>query len=356
MPLNLLLRALPDLGYISAKHLYESGDIRQNPTNLAPVGTGPFKFVKYERGQYIIADRNADYWRPNAPYLDRIVWRVITDRAAAAAQMEAGELHYSPFSGLTISDMARLSKDKRFIVSTKGNEGNARTNTIEFNFRRKELSDIKVRRAIAHAINVPFFIDNFLGDFAKLGTGPIPSTSTDFYPGGNTPQYPYDKAKAALDKALRTNPAYATAFDNLGDVHARLASQAYDKALQIQPAKPAPAQLALVRTLTMPGAQSASLAVAPVAPAAPTVKPTSSTAAPSVKNARRIRDAGKPTVASSPTSLARCSTPSAVPRYTIDSAATSSRRLKPRNCRPRAVVPAAPVITSWPAARSSSTR
>src|SRR5258706_5780937 len=116
-----------------------------------------------------------DYWRPSAPYLDRIVWRVITDRAAAAAQMEAGELHYSPFSGLTSSDMARLGKDKRFIVSTKGNEGNARTNTIEFNFRRKELSDIKVRRAIAHAINVPFFIDNFLGDFAKLGTGPIPS-------------------------------------------------------------------------------------------------------------------------------------------------------------------------------------
>src|SRR6266545_2648547 len=108
MPLHLLLRALPDLGYVSAKHLYESGDIRQNPTNLAPVGTGPFKFVKYERGQYVIADRNPDYWRPNAPYLDRIVWRVITDRAAAAAQMEAGELHYSPFSGLTISDMARL--------------------------------------------------------------------------------------------------------------------------------------------------------------------------------------------------------------------------------------------------------
>jgi peptide/nickel transport system substrate-binding protein len=203
MPLNLLLRALPDLGYVSAKHLFESGDIRQNPNNLAPVGTGPFKFVKYERGQYIIADRNPDYWRPNAPYLDRIVWRVITDRAAAAAQMEAGELHYSPFSGLTISDMARLGKDKRFIVSTKGNEGNARTNTIEFNFRRKELADIRVRRAIAHAINVPFFIENFLGDFAKIGTGPIPSTSTDFFPGPNTPQYPYDKAKAIelLDEA-----------------------------------------------------------------------------------------------------------------------------------------------------------
>ena len=47
MPLNLLLRALPDLGYISPKHLYENGgEIRQNPVNLAPVGTGPFKFVQ----------------------------------------------------------------------------------------------------------------------------------------------------------------------------------------------------------------------------------------------------------------------------------------------------------------------
>lgn len=79
----------------------------------------------------------------------------------------------------------------------------------------------------------------------------------------------YDKARAALDKALRTHPAYATAFDNLGDVHARLASQAYDKALQIHSAKPAPAQLALMRTLTMPGTQSASLAVGPLAPVAP---------------------------------------------------------------------------------------
>lgn len=93
----------------------------------------------------------------------------------------------------------------------------------------------------------------------------------------------YDKARAALDKALRTHPAYATAFDNLGDVHARLASQAYDKALQIQPGKPAPAQLALMRTLTMPGAQPASLAVGPVAaapPAPPAAPPTPVAVAP----------------------------------------------------------------------------
>ena len=60
-----------------------------------------------------------------------------------------------------------------------------------------------MRRAIAHALNIPFFIENFLGEFAKRGTGPIPSVSTDFYPADNGPQYPYDKALAVklLDEA-----------------------------------------------------------------------------------------------------------------------------------------------------------
>ncbi len=202
MPLGLLLRALPDLGHISPKHIFEGTDIRNNPANNAPIGTGPFKFVRYERGQFIIAERNPNYWRNNAPYLDRIVWKVITDRSAAAAQIESGELMFSPFSSLAIADFTRLGKDPRFEVTTRGNEGNARTNTLEFNFRRAELADIRVRRAIAHAINVPFFIENFLGTFAKLGTGPIPSTSTDFFPTG-MPQYPHDKAQAQklLDEA-----------------------------------------------------------------------------------------------------------------------------------------------------------
>ena len=202
MPLGLLLRVLPDLGYISPKHIYEIGDIRQNPANTAPIGTGPFKFVQYERGQFIIADRNTNYWRPNLPYLDRVVWRVIGDRAAAAAQMEAGQILFSPYSSLAISDFQRLARDPRFEVTTRGNEGNARTNTLEFNFRNPILADIRVRKALAHSLNIPFFIENFLGSFAKPGTGPIPSVSTDYYPAG-MPQYPFDVAAAnrLLDEA-----------------------------------------------------------------------------------------------------------------------------------------------------------
>ena len=60
----------------------------------------------------------------------------------------------------------------------------------------------------------------------------------------------YDKAAAALEAAIRTNPSYATAYENLGDVHAKLASQAYDKALQLDSGNStAKSKLTLVRSL-----------------------------------------------------------------------------------------------------------
>jgi tetratricopeptide (TPR) repeat protein len=60
----------------------------------------------------------------------------------------------------------------------------------------------------------------------------------------------YDKARVALEQSIRTHPSYATAYENLGDVYAKLASQAYDKALQIDSTnKGAQNKLSLVREL-----------------------------------------------------------------------------------------------------------
>lgn len=68
----------------------------------------------------------------------------------------------------------------------------------------------------------------------------------------------YDKARIALEMAIRTNPSYATAQENLGDVYARLASQAYTKALQLDPSKTAvQPKLALIRDLLTPGNKGA---------------------------------------------------------------------------------------------------
>ncbi|QDZ27247.1 tetratricopeptide repeat protein [Noviherbaspirillum sp. UKPF54] len=80
----------------------------------------------------------------------------------------------------------------------------------------------------------------------------------------------YEKARAALDAAIRTNPSYATAYENLGDVHAKLASQAYDKALQLDSANSAAkSKLTLVRSLV--GNLNGGTPKAAAAPSAPAV-------------------------------------------------------------------------------------
>jgi len=90
----------------------------------------------------------------------------------------------------------------------------------------------------------------------------------------------YDKARGALEQSIRTHPSYATAYENLGDVYAKLASQAYDKALQIDSGNAgAKNKLALVRELvgapTKPTAVTAAAApaAAPAAAAAPAPAP-----------------------------------------------------------------------------------
>jgi tetratricopeptide (TPR) repeat protein len=93
-------------------------------------------------------------------------------------------------------------------------------------------------------------------------------------------QSQFDKARTALEMAIRTNPSYATAHENLGDVYAKLASQAYAKALQLDNSNPAVApKLALIRELFSPTAKGQrptlipSVAVVAPAPAALPIRP-----------------------------------------------------------------------------------
>jgi ketosteroid isomerase-like protein len=92
-------------------------------------------------------------------------------------------------------------------------------------------------------------------------------------------QSQFDKARAALEMAIRTNPSYATAHENLGDVYAKLASQAYSKALQLDATNTAvQPKLALIRELFLPAGKAANKAAsvaasgpAPLPSAAPAV-------------------------------------------------------------------------------------
>ncbi len=83
-------------------------------------------------------------------------------------------------------------------------------------------------------------------------------------------QSQFDKARTALEMAIRTNPSYATAHENLGDVYAKLASQAYNKALQLDNANGAvPPKLALIRELFNASAKGQRPTVPSVIPTTP---------------------------------------------------------------------------------------
>lgn len=130
-------------------------------------------------------------------------------------------------------------------------------------------------------------------------------------------QSQFDKARAALEMAIRTNPSYATAHENLGDVYARLASQAYSKALQLDGGNAAvPPKLALIRNLFSAEAKAQPQAAAkpaagaqasgPVTAAAPTPAPAAKPAAPAAPVA-----APAATPAAAPAAPAAPTTPAA---------------------------------------------
>lgn len=132
----------------------------------------------------------------------------------------------------------------------------------------------------------------------------------------------YDKARSALDAAIRTNPSYATAYENLGDVHAKLASQAYDKALQLDSGNStAKFKLTLVRSLVgnmgagapKPAAAAGATVVARAEPPAVTPAPKAAVTPPPVKHAPAVA-APAPAAKPAPVAVAKAEPPKPEPK------------------------------------------
>lgn len=187
---------------ILPRHLYEGTDLLTNPHNVAPVGNGAFRFVEWKRGEYLTLERNPDYWDQPRPYLDRIVVRFIPDSGARSAAFEAGELDVGGAMPVALADAQRLGEMPELTIPERGGEALATMAYIEFNLRKPPFDDVRVRRAIAHAIDREFMVKNIWYGFAKPSTGPISRDMTQFY-SPDVPSYKFDPAAAEklLDEA-----------------------------------------------------------------------------------------------------------------------------------------------------------
>jgi peptide/nickel transport system substrate-binding protein len=213
IPAQLLAASLPPLANVVPKHIYEGTDLANNPANINLVGTGPFRFGEYRRGEFFRLTRNPAYWAAEQPLLDGIVYRVMPDKGAVAAALEAGELELACFGGVSIEDMQRLGKLPTLEATAKGYEALSYLSILEFNFARPELQNPKVRQAIAHALNPDAAVETVFHGFAKPAVGPIPTTDPVFHT-TQLPRYPFDpkRAEALLDEAGYRRSANGTRF------------------------------------------------------------------------------------------------------------------------------------------------
>ncbi len=162
----------------------------------APVGTGPFKFDKWARGSTLDLVRNDAYWG-DVPALESATFRFISDPAAALSAMMAGDV--DAFANFPAPEtLPQLQADPRFTVVVGSTEGET---ILSINNGKPPFDDVRVRRAIAHAIDRQAIID---GAMFGLGT-PIGTHFAPHHPAyvDAVDRYAFDPeaAKALLAEA-----------------------------------------------------------------------------------------------------------------------------------------------------------
>lgn len=169
-----------------------------------PVGTGPYVLADWKKGSAITLTARAD--ARVKPAIQRVNFRIINDPAAQVAALLAGDVDAMPRFA-AFQSLAQFKADKRFTVETGSTAGKGQ---LTINNKRKPFDDLRVRRAITHAIDRKAFIDGVL---EGLGT-PIGShfAPTDAGYVDLAGQYPYDpeKARALLKEAGVATPLNVT--------------------------------------------------------------------------------------------------------------------------------------------------
>lgn len=166
---------------IVPKHLYDGTKAAENPVNLAPVGTGPFRFKEWVRGSHLVYERNPDYWDQPRPFLDRLIVRFIPDPAARAIAIETGEIDLAPSTPLPYSDLDRIKALPHIGFETKGYQYSNSVSRIEFNLEKEFFKDVRVRRAFAHVIDKKVIFNTVNYGYGSINPGPINPKLTKWY-------------------------------------------------------------------------------------------------------------------------------------------------------------------------------
>jgi peptide/nickel transport system substrate-binding protein len=169
-----------------------------------PIGTGPFKFESWTRGDKLTIARNDDYWGDKAK-LDKVIFRPISDNAARLQALQTGEIQ--GYDLVEPQDVETIEGDDNLQILDRPAFNVA---YVGFNQKQKPLDNIKVRQAIAHGLNRQEVVDNFYGGRGEVAKEFMPPEVVGY--ADDVTEYEFDpaKSKQLLQEAGLTLPVPIT--------------------------------------------------------------------------------------------------------------------------------------------------
>lgn len=172
----------------SPKSFVESGDF----TGL-PIGSGPYKLVDWKRDQYATLERNEDYWAKK-PTLTKINLRIYPDANSRLSALKSGEVDALVELGAVLPAQARdLRNDPNFVVSA---HSSACATNIGFNGTKAPFNDIRLRQAVAQAIDREAFVRDLLYGYGTPAKGIMIAPNVGFFNTDPAAALRHDPAKA----------------------------------------------------------------------------------------------------------------------------------------------------------------
>ncbi|HDR1185030.1 TPA: ABC transporter substrate-binding protein [Pasteurella multocida] len=181
----------------------------------APIGTGPFEFVSYQKDSAVRYKAFENYWQGKAK-IDRLVFSITPDASVRYAKLQKGECHAAPYPNP--ADIAKLKADSNITLLTKPG---LNVGYLNFNVQKAPFDNVKVRQALNYAINKDAIIESVYQGAGQVAKNPIPPTMWSY--NDEVKDYAYDPEKA---KALLKEAGFENGFET--DLWAMPVSRPYN--------------------------------------------------------------------------------------------------------------------------------
>jgi peptide/nickel transport system substrate-binding protein len=180
------LRGLTYMGPIMPKTAFER--VGAQRFGQSPIGTGPYRFVEWVKNDRVVLQANDQYWK-GRPRVDRLIFRTIPDEFTRVAELKTGGIDIA--TNLSPSRAGELRTAPNAQVATVRS---LRQLFIGMNMKKKPFDDVRVRRALNHAVNVDELIKVVLNGHAYRNSSPVPGLAFGY--NSDVIKYDYNPQKA----------------------------------------------------------------------------------------------------------------------------------------------------------------